>query len=114
MALAESDGQTMTELAARLSVQPPTITKMVSRLTAHGYVDRRASASDGRSAEVFLTAAGRKALVEIGGMLKTVERRALAGIDAKDRRRLKRLLRKIARNLVPGASPGEKAVRRRR
>jgi MarR family transcriptional regulator, organic hydroperoxide resistance regulator len=98
-ALSAKDGQAMTELAAELGVQPPTVTKMVGRLAAHGYVERRASASDGRQAHVFLTALGQEALAEIDDVLERVERRALTGIDEKDQKRLLRMLRRIARNL---------------
>ena len=38
-----SDGLSMSDLAAALGVQPPTVTKMISRLAAQDYVERRAS-----------------------------------------------------------------------
>lgn len=37
-ALMQQDGQTMGELALALSVRPPTVTKMVTRLGAQGLV----------------------------------------------------------------------------
>jgi DNA-binding MarR family transcriptional regulator len=98
-ALALQDGQSMTELAAMLGVQPPTVTKMVGRLAVHGYVERRASELDGRQAHVFLTGRGHDALDEVDDVLDTIERRALDGIPGKDQRKLARLLRRIARNL---------------
>ena len=52
----------MSDLAATLGVQPPTVTKMISRLAAQDYVERRASTGDGRQALVFLTERGRKAI----------------------------------------------------
>ncbi|CAN0602749.1 unnamed protein product, partial [Ectocarpus sp. 12 AP-2014] len=57
-ALADGDGQTMGALANALSVQPPTITKMVVRLSSQGMVERRPSPDDGRSSKVFLTEQG--------------------------------------------------------
>jgi DNA-binding MarR family transcriptional regulator len=99
LALAEDDGQSMTGLAGVLGVQPPTITKMVGRLSVSGYVERRSSATDGRSAEVFLTARGRKILAEIDGAITAIEALALDGIDGKDEKRLLRLLRRVGRNL---------------
>ena len=45
-ALSETDGQTMGDLAAALGVRPPTVTKMVNRLAAEGYVERHASDTD--------------------------------------------------------------------
>ena len=89
----------MSDLAATLGVQPPTVTKMISRLAAQDYVERRASTGDGRQAEVFLTERGRRAIASIDKVWKRIEKAALAGIDDKDRKRLRKLLRQIERNL---------------
>lgn len=105
-ALDAQDGQSMTELASVLEVQPPTVTKMVGRLAAKGYVERRGSETDGRLAHVYLTDSGREAVGEIDRMLKRVQRQALAGIDNKDQKKLNRMLRRIARNLGADAPGG--------
>ncbi len=97
--LADLDGQTMSQLAAGLSVQPPTVTKMVSRLSAQGLVRRVSSEADGRLARVHLTEEGRSRVVEIERIWKRLEKEALAGLDEKDRRRLRKLLRVVERNL---------------
>lgn len=105
-ALSLHDGQAMSELADTLGVQPPTVTKMVARLAAQGYVQKRASKSDARQARVFLTKAGRGALQGLEALMDELEERALEGIDEKDRRRLRKLLRRIIRNL-DGGEPAE-------
>ncbi|MBN9016197.1 MAG: winged helix-turn-helix transcriptional regulator [Rhizobiales bacterium] len=99
-ALAEQDGLTMSQLAQTLAVQPPTVTKMVSRLAAQGYVERRASKGDGRQAHVFLTEQGRDTIADVDRGWKRLEKEALAGIDEKDVKRLRKLLRQIERNLT--------------
>lgn len=99
LALGGRDGQSMTEIAGALGVQPPTITKMVGRLAANGYVERRASETDGRQAIVFLTAQGKTILAEIDAAVASVEAVALDGIDGKDGKRLLRMLRRVAKNL---------------
>ncbi len=98
-ALAEQDGLSMSQLAQTLSVQPPTVTKMVSRLAAQGYVERRASKGDGRQAHVFLTAQGNETIADVDRGWKRLEKEALAGIDEKDVKRLRKLLRQIEKNL---------------
>src|SRR4029079_6420353 len=103
-ALDEEDGQSMGDLAATLGVQPPTVTKMISRLAAQDDVERRASNGDARQARVFLTERGRRAIGLIDKVWKRIEKDALAGVDEKDRKRMRRLLRQIERNL--GAKPG--------
>jgi DNA-binding MarR family transcriptional regulator len=89
----------MSDLAAALGVQPPTVTKMISRLAAQDYVERRASKGDGRQALVFLTARGRRTIVGIDKVWKRIEKDAISGIDDKDRKKLRKLLRQIERNL---------------
>jgi DNA-binding MarR family transcriptional regulator len=98
-ALAADDGMSMSDLASALGVQPPTVTKMIGRLAAQDYVERRSSRGDGRQAEVYLTERGRRAIESIDKMWKKIEKSALDGIDDKDRKRLKKLLRQIERNL---------------
>jgi DNA-binding MarR family transcriptional regulator len=98
-ALAADDGMTMSDLAAVLGVQPPTVTKMIGRLAAQDYVERRASKGDGRQAEVHLTERGRRAIETIDKVWKRIEKSALDGIDDKDRKRLRKLLRQVERNL---------------
>jgi DNA-binding MarR family transcriptional regulator len=97
--LSEEDGQTMSQLAALLSVQPPTVTKMVTRLSAQGFLRRAASETDGRLARVFLTEEGRALVETIDRSWKRLEREALAGLDDKDRKKLRKLLRQVEKNL---------------
>jgi DNA-binding MarR family transcriptional regulator len=98
-ALSTADGMSMSDLAAALGVQPPTVTKMISRLAAQDYVERRASPGDGRQAQVFLTERGRDTIGQIDKLWKRIEKTALTDIDDKDRKRLRKLLRQVERNL---------------
>ena len=107
-ALFASDGMSMSDLAAALGVQPPTVTKMISRLAAQDYVERRAAPGDGRQAQVFLTERGRDAIAAIDKLWKRIEKTALAGVDDKDRKRLRKLLRQVERNL--GAARADQAA----
>ena len=97
--LADSDGRTMSQLALALGVQPPTVTKMVTRLSAQGYVRRQVSDTDGRLARVHLTDTGRELVASVDKAWKRLEREAMAGLDDKDRKKLGKLLRQIEKNL---------------
>ena len=99
LALAMQDGQTPGQLSAELGVRPPTITKTISRLQAQGFLDKRGSESDARQAHIFLTDAGREAIMMIEKSVKKTEKKALYGLDKKDRRALYKLLKKIEGNL---------------
>lgn len=98
--LAASGTMTMGDLAATLRVRPPTASKTISRLAALGFVERRAEAGDGRIVRVRLTEAGLAKAQAIEGIWDAVEAELLTGFDGKERRRLRKLLRKAARGLA--------------
>lgn len=100
LALNAQDGQTPGQLAVRLGVRPPTVTKTINRLSAQGILEKRPSAEDQRQANVFLTAGGRDAIGSIERAVKRTEKQALKGLDKKDRKVLVKLLSKIEDNLT--------------
>ena len=102
-ALAAAGTMTMGDLAATLRVRPPTASKTISRLAALGVVERRAEAGDGRIVRVRLTEAGLAKAEAIERLWDEVEAELLDGFDQKDRRRLRKLLRRAARNLADAA-----------
>ncbi|MCK0208204.1 MarR family winged helix-turn-helix transcriptional regulator [Starkeya koreensis] len=97
--LAESDGRTMSELAAALKVRPPTASKTVGRLSAQNLLERRAAEGDARLVRVHLTDEGRQRAGAIDAIWESLEQTMTAGLDGKERKRLRKLLRKIERNL---------------
>lgn len=98
--LADADGRTMSELAGALRVRAPTASKTVGRLSAQGLLERRATDTDGRLVRVFLTDEGRVRAGAIDGIWDGIEDVAVDGLDGKDRRRLRKLLRKVEKNLA--------------
>ncbi len=94
------EGLTMSEIAATLDVRPPTASKMVARMAAQGLLERKGREGDARMVMVSITDVGRSRLDDLRRIAKRVERDALAGLDEKDVRRLRRLLKKLSRNLV--------------
>lgn len=75
-ALWETDGLTITAIAARLSLEPSTITPAVKRLEAAGFVTRERSASDERQVLVHLTVRGAELHAETGCLTDTLLRRS--------------------------------------
>ncbi|WP_238181008.1 MarR family winged helix-turn-helix transcriptional regulator [Methylobacterium trifolii] len=102
-ALAAAGTMTMGDLAATLRVRPPTASKTISRLAALGFVERRAEAGDGRIVRVRLTEAGLAKADAIERIWDDVEAELLGGLDGKEKRRLRKLLRKAARSLADAA-----------
>lgn len=99
LALAQEDGQTPSALAAAVGVRPPTMTKTISRLQAQGFVTKTDSAQDARQAHIFLTEAGKEAILGIEKAVKKTEKRGLEGFDKKDRKALAKYLKRIESNL---------------
>jgi DNA-binding MarR family transcriptional regulator len=102
LALHSQDGQTPGQLAQRLGVRPPTVTKTINRLSAQGILEKRPSVDDQRQANVFLTEGGRDAIANIERAVKRTEKQALKGFDKKDRKTLFKLLARIEDNLAGG------------
>ena len=100
LSLAAKDGQTPGALAAEIGVRPPTITKTISRLQAQGFLEKRGSETDARQAHIFLTDAGREAIVAIEKSIKKTEKHALGTLDKKERKLLFKLLKKVEANLA--------------
>ena len=95
------DGLRGGELAERLGVEPPTVTKMLRRLEGCGLVSRRQDPEDARSFRVYLTDEGRSLEEPVGRCWERVDEKTLAGMSAGERRALHRLLTKVRANLDP-------------
>jgi DNA-binding MarR family transcriptional regulator len=98
-ALSGHDGMTMSELAEILRVRPPTASKTIARLSLQGLVERKATDGDGRVVRVALTVAGRDKAKVIEGLALDIETEVTANLDGKDRRRLRKLLKRVERGL---------------
>jgi DNA-binding MarR family transcriptional regulator len=95
--LLDQRGQlTMGEAAAALSIQPPTVTKMVNRLSAAHLVKTEVMDGDRRKIAVSLTDAARAKIDEIDTIWRELEEEALEQINPQP---LKSQLSAIARNL---------------
>lgn len=99
LALDQENGLTPTELADRLGVRPPTITKTINRLAAQGFLEKRASETDARRAHVYLTESGADAIRTIEKSVRRTEKQALKNLDKKEQKTLARLLARIEANL---------------
>lgn len=99
----QEDGLRGGELATRLGVEPPTITKMLRRLEDCGLVERRPDLSDARSFRVYLTSGGRALEEPVAGCWAREEERLLDGMNAEERRMFHKLLGRARANLEQGS-----------
>ena len=99
-ALTTTEALTITELADVLRVRPPTVSKMVTRLAMTGLTERHGGPTDARVVQVRLTAQGRQKAAAVSRIWEEVEGELLAGLSPKERKRLRKMLRKAAKNLA--------------
>ncbi len=79
---------TLGELAACERVAPPTVTRVVAKLEAHGHVRRVLDTADRRVTRVQATAAGRRYLTSVRRRRDAWLATRLAGLGAGERSRL--------------------------
>lgn len=91
---------TQTELATELEIEKPTLGKLIERLEAKGWVERRADENDARSKRLFLTTAARPLLAEMADLADEVIDGIFAGIGAEESAQLRETLSRIKDNLA--------------
>ncbi|MFI5015128.1 MAG: MarR family winged helix-turn-helix transcriptional regulator [Hyphomicrobiales bacterium] len=109
LTLGEEKSLEVGEIAERLGVRAPTVSKTLTRLTEAGLVSRSSVSGDKRRVAARVTPKGRAKLDRIAEIRSRVERELLSDFDAKDGRRLRKLLRKAIKTIAASAR-GEQAV----
>ncbi len=95
----EKDGLLQSELAVRLGAQLPTITRMVGRMEASGFVERHRSPTDARATQVYLTEKGRGVKAPVEHFWSELEKRVTANLDEEEKLTLHGLLMRVHANL---------------
>lgn len=91
-----SDGSAISQqLAVMLGKSKPTITRMVGKLQAGGFVTVTGDNDDGRKKRLVLTAKARALLAKIVPQYNQRIRKMSAGLTHKDKRDLLRILSKV-------------------
>jgi DNA-binding MarR family transcriptional regulator len=99
MTLWGDDGLTPGELARRLGLATPTVTRAAIRMEAAGLVTRVPDTHDRRLVRIHLTSRGRDLQDVLDKEMHDLSERALAGLTATERATLLAVLRRIQRNL---------------
>jgi len=104
-ALSSDDGQRQIDVAVMTSIDVSTLSRVITRLARMGLVTRTRSATNSREVVVRLTGKGVAALARLIPRAIAAERRAIAGVPAKDLAVVRRSLRRMYENLA-GSSSG--------
>ena len=99
MELWQGDGMTQTELAERLCIEPPTLTKMLSRLEKTELLEKRRDTQDKRICRIFLTEKGYSFQKPITDLWLQLEETILANLSSEERLLFRRFMMQIYDNL---------------
>jgi MarR family transcriptional regulator, organic hydroperoxide resistance regulator len=95
----QEEGLSQSELAARLRVELPTLTKAVQRMERAGLLIRQDDEKDTRVSRVYLTEQGRALYAPALTMWHDLEARMLQGMTEIEQALLRRLLQQMVSNL---------------
>jgi DNA-binding MarR family transcriptional regulator len=109
-ALRERDGQRLTELAQRTSIEVSTLSRLVGGLEANGLVSRNRDSGDARAIAIRLTAAGERVTATLTPAAQELETAALTGLSEAEIAQLKNLLERIYGNLAALSAAEETAA----
>ncbi|WP_236541302.1 MarR family winged helix-turn-helix transcriptional regulator [Spiractinospora alimapuensis] len=104
MCLWNEDGLTPGEVARRIDVSTPTVTRTATRLAAVGLVERRSDEVDSRLVRLCLTERGRSLREPLGAAMRAMSRRALGGMTEEESAQLIRLLARVNANMESSVS----------
>ncbi|MFY1692069.1 MarR family winged helix-turn-helix transcriptional regulator [Plantactinospora sp. WMMB782] len=104
---AKPDGMLITEIAAQLGVEQPTVTRSLSRLDRGGWFVREPVPGDRRATLVRLTDKGRSTIPAIEATWRRLAETATAGMDENQQTALIAALERVRLNLRVLASEGE-------
>lgn len=87
------------ELATALSIEGPTLVRLLDNLERRGLIERREDETDRRARGIYLTRAGRELAVRVAKVGTEVQTRALAKVSPADLETCQRVLDQIEREL---------------
>jgi MarR family transcriptional regulator for hemolysin len=97
--LAEDDGLSQRELARRLSLEAPTLTRHIDRMASEGLLMRRQDANDRRVTRILLTPEGRRLHERLKSVGRGLEAEVRALLSDRELVTLERVLTRIAGHL---------------
>ncbi len=99
--LGQEDSTTARELSERTGLDTATLTGVIDRLEASGWIERRRHPSDRRAIHICLTDQGREIVPRIRKKMEKANRDFLAVLGDREQNELRRLLRAV-RNVDAG------------
>jgi DNA-binding MarR family transcriptional regulator len=108
--LVKDEGSTQARLAEFLEIEPISVSRLVDRMEASGWVMRKQDAGDRRVRMIFPTAKSRDAFASVKAIAGDIYNEALTGLSGAERRALISGLEKLVDNLGAGEMPAAERV----
>jgi DNA-binding MarR family transcriptional regulator len=105
--LSREEGINQTTLAERLEIKPITLTRLIDRMEAAGWVRREADTSDRRAIRLFLTPRSKPILDELQKRADSTLAAVTVGIPVTARRQLIATLEQLKLNLLAADKAAE-------
>lgn len=96
----QHNGQTQQSLADLSNKNKASITHLVDNLEKRKLVERKADDTDRRNKKIFLTDEGRALQEELSKIVKKTTKKATEGIDKKELKTARKVLKKMVENLA--------------
>jgi MarR family transcriptional regulator, transcriptional regulator for hemolysin len=97
--IAHNEGCNQITLAEILEVKPITLSRLLDRLQAAGWVERRADPEDRRATRLYLNEKARPLVDKMAELAMQTRRQALAGMSVEEHHQLFALLKMMKSNL---------------
>ena len=107
--LSRNEGIKQAGLAEILEIKPITLARLLDRLDAHGWVERRLDPKDKRARRLFLTNKGRSIIRELRVVALSVREEALSGLSDSEQDLLIDQLRAVKENLLSADEAADRA-----
>jgi len=106
-ALWEEEGLSQSELAARIHVTAPTLSRMIHRMTRAGLLITEDDPVDQRVSRVHLTDSGREIKERVLSTWTQLGSELLAGFTLEEKAQVRRFLERMAANLEDAGGTGQ-------
>jgi DNA-binding MarR family transcriptional regulator len=98
--VSRTEGMSQAALAECLEIQPITVGRLIDRMEAAGWIERRVHPSDRRAVQLYLTAKCQPIIEEIHARAADTMEDALAGFPAGTQRLLIEQMQRMKQNLI--------------
>lgn len=98
--LARNEGSSQKRLAEQADIEPMTLVRILDRMEADGWIERRPDPADRRARSLYVTSGAAPVLEQIDKFSAQMRAEALHGLSADERTQLMQLLERVHANMT--------------